>query len=572
MPKITFSHNFLWVNFRRNFTLLLGLCLSIFIFNLNSAAVFAVQTPNLSVSVDNAAVNVNGNQVINSVNGTTELPINLTINTTNKTGYTATLNTETNETALVNSGSASGAKIGSITGSSSILNLPVNTWGFKTSNETNYNPIPSLATPTNIFQTTEKTNGNDVRGLNIGMKLSQNIESGSYDNKLIFSVVTNPYEKEAVMMKGPQFISRMYWVNRSQSFGVWPDFISAKEKTKAFKRSNIAYSEIPSNALNVEDDELSDYEIKAWFDEAEGSVYYWAPTDRIYLNSNSSRMFMNFTKLTELDLSSFNTDRVTNMSEMFRGVKELTSLNLSSFNTQNVTNMSGMFYEMSKVTNLNLSSFNTQNVTDMSRMFQYVGSISSLDLSHFDTKNVINMNEMFSSMKNLTTLDVSSFNTSKVIDMSLMFWYSSKINVINLSHFDTSNVTNMRMMFYHLSNLEVLNISNFNTEKVTDMSDMFYDMQNLVTLDISNFNTKNVTNFSHMFSLDYDSRGSDKLEKIYVNNDFDTSSLMNASDIFAYRYKLRGGNGSYLAYPSSADKTWLRVDRPGVQGYFTRKP
>ena len=65
MPKITFSHNFLWVNFRRNFTLLLGLCLSIFIFNFNSTSVFAVQTPTLSVSVDNAAVNVNGNQVIN---------------------------------------------------------------------------------------------------------------------------------------------------------------------------------------------------------------------------------------------------------------------------------------------------------------------------------------------------------------------------------------------------------------------------------------------------------------------------------------------------------------------------
>lgn len=154
--KITFSHNFFWVNFRRNFTFLLGLCLSIFIFNFNSTSVFAVQTPTLSVSVDNAAVNVNGNQVINSVNGTTELPLNLTINTTNKTGYTATLNTETNETALVNSSSMNGAKIDSITGASNILSLPVNTWGFKTSNETNYNPIPSLATPTNIFQTTKK--------------------------------------------------------------------------------------------------------------------------------------------------------------------------------------------------------------------------------------------------------------------------------------------------------------------------------------------------------------------------------------------------------------------------------
>lgn len=247
MPKITFSHNFLWVNFRRNFTFLLGLCLSIFIFNFNSATVFAVQTPTLSVSVDNAAVNVNGNQVINSMNGTTELPLNLTINTTNKTGYTATLNTETNETALVNSGSANGAKIDSITGSSSLLNLPVNSWGFRTSSETSYNPIPSLATPTNIFQTTEKTNGNDVRGLNIGMKLGQNIESGSYDNKLIFSVVTNPYVGKAVMTEGFDFNTKLKALE------------TATNKIEHFKKSTVAPA-TSMNAVNIEDEE-SDYEI-----------------------------------------------------------------------------------------------------------------------------------------------------------------------------------------------------------------------------------------------------------------------------------------------------------------------
>lgn len=530
----------------------------------------ALYVPSISVST-NALNSVNGNAVLNSTNKTTEIPINLTVQTNHRTGYTATMSAETSETALVNASSANNAKINSITSPLGLANFPTNSWGYKLSTETTYSPIPGVGNPANLINTSGKTDGLDSRVINVGMNLSQNLESGRYVNKLVFSVVTNPYEKEAVLTAGPDFIQKVTALDTNQTYDVWNENMGKKENVRAFRRSHVAPAAVPANAVNVEDNASSDYEIKVWFDAAEGVMYYWAPIEKIYLNQNASRMFMHFTKLTELDLSSFNTDRVTNMSEMFRGVKELTSLNLSSFNTQNVTNMSGMFYEMSKVTNLNLSSFNTQNVTDMSRMFQYVGSISSLDLSHFDTKNVINMNEMFSSMKNLTTLDVSSFNTSKVIDMSLMFWYSSKINVINLSHFDTSNVTNMRMMFYHLSNLEVLNISNFNTEKVTDMSDMFYDMQNLVTLDISNFNTKNVTNFFHMFSLDYDSRGSDKLEKIYVNNDFDTSSLMNASDIFAYRYKLRGGNGSYLAYPSSADKTWLRVDRPGVQGYFTRK-
>ena len=61
-------------------------------------------------------------------------------------------------------------------------------------------------------------------------------------------------------------------------------------------------------------------------------------------------------------------------------------------------------------------------------------------------------------------------------------------------------------------------------------------------------------------------------KKIYANNDFDISKLTAFSNMFRNRKKLRGGNGSYLANPSTADKTWLRVDRPGVQGYFTRKP
>ena len=110
MSKITFSHNFLWVNFRRNFTFLLGLCLSIFIFNLDTAAVFAVYTPTLSASINQTNLQINGNQVINSTNKTTEIPLNLTVNTNNKTGYTATLNSETDETALVNNDSSTNAK------------------------------------------------------------------------------------------------------------------------------------------------------------------------------------------------------------------------------------------------------------------------------------------------------------------------------------------------------------------------------------------------------------------------------------------------------------------------------
>ena len=53
----------------------------------------------------------------------------------------------------------------------------------------------------------------------------------------------------------------------------------------------------------------------------------------------------------------------------------LTNINLSNFNSQNVTNMNNIFSGCSSLTKINLFNFNTQNVTDMSRMFNGCSSL-----------------------------------------------------------------------------------------------------------------------------------------------------------------------------------------------------
>ena len=579
MSKITFSHNFLWVNFRRNFTFLLGLCLSIFIFNLNAAAVFALYTPTLSASVDNTAASVNGNQVINSTNKTTEIPLNLTVNTNNKTGYTATLNSETDETALVNSDSSTNAKINSISSTGPLGGFSNNTWGYKFGASTNYAPIPALSTPAQILQTTEKTNGNESNQLSIGMKLSDNLESGRYTNKLIFSILTNNYNRIAIMTEGPDFNTKL------KSLGAF----------ERFKKSPVAPA-ASMNTTNIED-EASDYEIKLWFNPTDKTAYYYAESEKVYLNENSNRMFRDLSNLINLDVSSFDTFRVTNMEAMFAGMPNLTTLNLSNFDTSQVTSMVSMFEGMSRLTTLDLSNFDTSRVTNMEAMFGYMYGLTSLNITNFDTSQVTNMRDMFSNMRNLTSLNLSNFNTSKVTDMRAMFGYMYGLSSLNLSNFDTSQVTDMNSMFagmsltslnlsnfntskvtdmgsmfYNMRNLTSLNLTNFDTSQVTDMSDMFSNMFNLTTLDISNFDTSNVVDMGGIFSFRGVSAPSDKLEKIYVNNDFNTSKLTWFSNMFTNRKRLRGGNGSYLSNPATADKTWLRVDRPGVHGYFTRKP
>ena len=452
------SHGGGWLNREIK---LFGLFLTLISFSnlIFSNNTLALYTPTLSVSVDQTNLQVDGNQVIDSADQTTEIPLNLIVNTNNRTGYTATLNSKTDETALVNTESATGAKIDSIDANKTLAGFSDNTWGVKVGSNTNFSPIPKPTAPMNVMQTAGKTNGNESNQLSIGMKLSDNLESGRYTNKLVFSILTNDYNQIAMMTEGPDFNTKLKSLEPPTS------------EINYFRKSPVPPA-TSMNAVNIEDEE-SDYEIKLWLDPTDKTAYYYTETEKVYLNSNSSKMFYS-------DL-----------------------------------------YE------------------------QKIRNVLEMDLSNFDTSKVTNMSSMFLGMVNLTTLNLSNFNTSQVTNMGGMFGFMSNLTSLNLISFDTSQVTNMAAMFFNI----VL----------------------LTTLDLSNFNTSQVTNMNGMFSLPDMWASNDKLEKIYVNNDFNTSKLTTFSNIFSNRKKLRGGNGSYLTDPSTADKSWLRVDRPGVHGYFTKK-
>lgn len=576
-------------------SIILAVLFSVVFYELSfSSQVFALYTPTLSASVDNAAASVNGNQVINSTNKTTEIPLNLTVNTNNRTGYTATLSAETENTALTNSSSTTGAKINSVSNILSLNNLPNNSWGYKFGASMNYAPIPALSTPAQIIQTTEKTNGNESNQLSIGMKLADNLESGNYQNKLILSFVSNPYQMRALMTEGTDFNAKLKSLE------------TAINKIEHFKKSVLA-PVVYMNTVDIQDED-SDYRIKLWLDPTDKTAYYHAEPEKVYLNTNSSMMFFSgdseqkIKNILELDLSKFDTSRVTNMSHMFNGMRNLTTLNLSNFNTSNVTNMGGMFFNMTNLTAFNFSNFDTSKVTDMGSMFYGMSSLTTLDLfnfntsqvmimggmffnmanlttlnlSNFDTSNVTDMRSMFNGMTNLASLDISSFNTKNVENMSGMFSLLRKIEHLDLSHFRTDKVTNMGSMFYQMTALKTINLSNFNTANVTDMSSMFSMDDNLTELDLRSFTTPKVENFGYMFaSFTTDNR----LTRIYTSGDWDTSRAIAAGIsaprnvlIFANRVNLVGNNGWTSATPNNVGLEALRIDRHLAPGYFTLRP
>ena len=290
-----------------------------------------------------------------------------------------------------------------------------------------------------------------------------------------------------------------------------------------------------------------------------------------YLNTseveNMGSMFSNCSSLETLDLSSFNTEKVTNMSEMFVGSTNLRTINLpKGFIGSNVTDLNGMFRGCARLTELDLSGSNAEKVKDMCKMFYGCVALSNLNLSGFKTGSVTDMRYLFSSCQSLESLDLSGFNTENVTSMESMFFQCSSLRSLDISSFNTSKVIDMHLMFYKCTNLESIDLSSFDTENLQKMANMFYSCTKLETLDLSSFATPNMTSMRSAF------QNCKNLKTIYVTSAFTTDKVTEGSYAFAGCVNLPNfnpaktsvemahtGAGGYL---TAATASWVRWDAP----------
>ena len=523
-------------------------------------------TPTLSVSLLSASnIELHSNDILSKPNHSIVIPNYYNVKTNNVTGATTYIDVEKTAFTDIND-SSNTASINMISNERVIEHLAdigENTFAGSIDcrkespdeEPEGWDPLDlvssSIHNTHSSFSSATDSEGDDLC-FAIGIKLGNNLPTGTYQNKVIFSTVTNEYPTEVNLIKGEDFRNI-----------VWR--LAPTRDIKHFERSSVAPPE-GVNAVHLEVDETSDYPFLGWVDEDSETFYYYSEAEKIYLNPDCKSMFASV-DYEKIDLTPFDSSKVTSTYDMFSNLYGTKEIDFSKFNTSNVTNMGRMFYKNS-TPKLDLSNFDTRNVIYMNAMFMEAWGIEELNLSSFNTSNVWFMGNMFKNTHKLKNLDVHHFNTQKVKHMQYMF-YGSGATSLDLSHFDTSKVEDMSKMFAEMANITELDLSNFNTSNVKDMSRMFDHTAELRTLDLSNFNTSKVTDFSKMFASEY----INKLERIYVKQDFDTSAGTDFTNIFTGRTNLRGGNGSYLPDPSTADKTWLRIDDPtnGRPGYFTRK-
>ena len=262
-----------------------------------------------------------------------------------------------------------------------------------------------------------------------------------------------------------------------------------------------------------------------------------------------NRLFAYCSSLTSLDVTHFNTEKVTDMNSMFDSCSSLTSLDVTYFNTANVTGMNNMFYSCSALTTIYASdNFVTDKVEYSYNMFydctslkgttlEYVASKTDHNYANCGTDGYFTPGCGYAEFDNATgtltfrykgvkpegayDLNVGitdpGWRTHKneikkvVFDASFAnarptscyYWFYECKNLANIEgieNLNTEKVTNMELMFANCSTLTSLDVTKFNTANVTTLMSMFSDCSSLKSLDVTNFDTRNVTNMFYMFN------------------------------------------------------------------------
>ena len=305
-------------------------------------------------------------------------------------------------------------------------------------------------------------------------------------------------------------------------------------------------------------------------------------------------MFRGCSSLASLDMSSFDTSKVTSMGYMFYGCSSLASLDLSGLDTSNVTSMCYMFDACSSLATLDLSSFDTSAVTNMGYMFCNCSSLATIYASPgFDASAVASFEDMFRGCERLVggsgtaydsgytdkqraridALGAPGYFTDKnamgaavlYSDGALVFQADASPmqghgDAVSSYKFNLSGVYNettpwaaassratsasfafplapqsMRCWFSGFSKLEFIDFANLDTSAVTDMSGMFKDCSSLAELDLRAFDTSSVTAMGYCDYYGYKSRGMFEgcgSLKVLDLSSFDTSAVTDMRYMF----------------------------------------
>ena len=212
-------------------------------------------------------------------------------------------------------------------------------------------------------------------------------------------------------------------------------------------------------------------------------------------------MFEYCSSLTSLDLSNFNTSKVTNMSDMFYGCKALTSLNISSFNMSNVTDFTSMFNfgSPSAIRTIKTPYNNSQEI-DIDGGFVF----DVEETGEFATRVLANSSRSYTYTlakylpNDWKTQVKSSTYMTTIIDPATITGIRFVSSVP--SGYTKIGTLSTGLPVYKGTTATAIAFVGRKIMAPANSSWLFSSMSNLKAVDFSHFKTGNATNMSYMFS------------------------------------------------------------------------
>ena len=205
-------------------------------------------------------------------------------------------------------------------------------------------------------------------------------------------------------------------------------------------------------------------------------------------------------------------------------------LNLNKFDTSNATTMKNMFSDCVCDT-LDVSSFNTNKVTDFSYMFAYnTRLINIIGISNF-TGNPSTISNMFYEANVIKNIDLNNLNVSNCTSFNYIFYNCKKLEILKINRWNTTNCTSIYDMFYSCDSLKSLDISHFNVTKCTNFSQCFYNCHSISKLKL--FDTSTIDGTKYSIDLPYMTKYLDDNEDdIADNNEIYTKALLDGKHTY----------------------------------------
>ena len=235
-----------------------------------------------------------------------------------------------------------------------------------------------------------------------------------------------------------------------------------------------------------------------------------------------------------------------------------------------ITNAYRMFMACYNIIEMDLSHFDSSKISIMGMMFYSASGLTSINLTNYSTEEAYDIGSMFDGCSKLTSLDLSSFKTPKVISMGYMFYRCSQLISINLSSANTYLVSNMESMFHGCSQLEYINFKKVNLQSSYFRNNIFYSVyKNLIVLtendDWDTFSFLKVKiNCNNDYSYNYYFKKEIDMDSKYITN--------NCGNNFYMKYNDTNNNSTYINYYNSPQGYYLdEVDSYYKPCYITCK-